>query len=145
MTLNCDMEKGCTGPVTYVDNKGYVYCTVHGCMRRSIRPCRKLTAAELAKLANGEPIAYERAPNAVARATRPSLTTKFCALPDSRSAMLIRKSLGTLIREELERRGWPVLVEVDQAPPACGALRYTIDGEKLSPGQAAERLGIVWP
>lgn len=56
--LSCDMEKGCTAPVSYVDNKGYIYCTRHGVMRRVIRPCRKLTAAELKRLQAGQTISY---------------------------------------------------------------------------------------
>jgi hypothetical protein len=56
--LRCHMERDCTGAVSYVDNKGYVYCTVHGCVRRSMRPCRKLTPAELDTLRSGGTIAY---------------------------------------------------------------------------------------
>ncbi len=52
--LTCDMERDCKAPINYIDNKGYTYCTAHGVMRRVYRPCRKLTAAEKAKLENGE-------------------------------------------------------------------------------------------
>lgn len=59
-TLRCDMKQDCAAPVTYVDNKGYVYCTAHGAMRRFIRPCRKLRPAELEALEAGKSITYRR-------------------------------------------------------------------------------------
>jgi len=71
------MEKDCAGTVTYIDNKGYVYCTVHGCMRRSIRPCRRLTPAELERLENGLTISYT--PKAV---DEPSVAP-FADMPES--------------------------------------------------------------
>ena len=54
------MERGCTAPVTYVDVKGYVYCTRHGQQRQSSQRCRKLTPFELRRLQAGETIAYQR-------------------------------------------------------------------------------------
>ena len=51
----------------------------------------------------------------------------------------VKKALGTLLREALEARGLPVEVTVID-----GALRYKVDGEWLSPGQAAEKLGVQW-
>lgn len=58
IALTCTMERDCTGPVSYVDNKGYVYCALHGPMRRVYRPCRKLLVRELAALRRGETISY---------------------------------------------------------------------------------------
>lgn len=52
-----------------------------------------------------------------------------------------KRALGTLLREALEARGLPVEIVYDET----GAMRYVIDGQRLSPGQAAELLGIVWP
>ncbi len=57
----------------------------------------------------------------------------------------VKKSLGTLLREALEAQGLPVDIIVDENPPACGAMRYRILGELLSPGDAAKRLGVEWP
>lgn len=54
ITLTCAMEEGCTAPVTHIDNKGYVYCAPHGEDRKSCRPCRKLTPAELKILRAGD-------------------------------------------------------------------------------------------
>lgn len=54
---------------------------------------------------------------------------------------MIKKALGTLIREALQAKGWPVIVFVD---PQVGALRYEIGGLALSPGEAAKALGIEW-
>jgi len=51
-----------------------------------------------------------------------------------------RKALGTLLREALEASGRPVVITYTDD----GAMRYTVDGEVLSPGKAAEKLGIIW-
>lgn len=53
---------------------------------------------------------------------------------------LVRKALGTLLREELTARGLPV--EIVYAED--GRMQYVIGGQRLSPGQAAEYLGIKW-
>lgn len=58
MTLKCDMVSTCLDPVTYVDNKGYVYCTLHGLDRLYMRPCRKLLKWERDKMEAGGAIAY---------------------------------------------------------------------------------------
>ena len=58
--LRCDMTTGCAAPVTHVDNRGFVYCATHGESRKSSTPCRKLSAAELRSLENGETIPYKR-------------------------------------------------------------------------------------
>lgn len=55
-TLKCDGTNWgpCSGDVTHIDQKGYVYCTRHGLVRRnSRRPCRKLRLHELRKLQKG--------------------------------------------------------------------------------------------
>lgn len=56
IVLRCDMEEGCTAPVTHIDQKGYAYCTKHGLERRDYRPCRKLRPWELHRLLRGEPL-----------------------------------------------------------------------------------------
>lgn len=56
IVLRCDREKDCTAPIAYIDEKGYIYCTAHGVMRRMYRRCRKLTAPELQRLQAGEPL-----------------------------------------------------------------------------------------
>jgi hypothetical protein len=57
MTMpTCDMTEDCTEPVTHLDDKGFVYCTYHGILRRGWRPCRKLRKHELNRLARGEQI-----------------------------------------------------------------------------------------
>lgn len=55
--LRCDMETDCTQSVTYIDNKGYAYCTEHGLDRQQWRPCRNLRPHELRRLQRGEPLA----------------------------------------------------------------------------------------
>lgn len=55
--LKCDMKRECKQAVTYIDNKGYAYCTEHGVERRSYRPCRKLAPGELEQLKAGIPLA----------------------------------------------------------------------------------------
>jgi hypothetical protein len=56
--LRCDMEHNCTAPVTYIDDKGYVYCTGHGAMRRFIRRVRKIGAHEIIRLQLGKTIKF---------------------------------------------------------------------------------------
>ena len=51
--LCCGMVKDCAADVTHIDDKGYVYCTVHGEQRRGYRPCRKLRPHELNRLRRG--------------------------------------------------------------------------------------------
>ena len=36
----CDMTKECTEPVTHIDQAGFVYCEMHGGLRRQYEPCR---------------------------------------------------------------------------------------------------------
>ncbi len=52
----CDGEAGCDKPVTHLDTAGFGYCTDHGIWRRQYEPCRKLTPAELNRLACGQQI-----------------------------------------------------------------------------------------
>lgn len=56
-TLTCDMVKGCTEPVTHIDQDGYAYCTTHGLQRRQYQPCRRLRGWELRRLERGEQLA----------------------------------------------------------------------------------------
>jgi hypothetical protein len=58
ITLTCDMERDCTEPVTYIDDKGYAYCTAHGLDRQAWRSCRKLRPHELRRLQRGEQLAH---------------------------------------------------------------------------------------
>lgn len=53
---NCDMRKGCAAPVAMLDQKGYVYCAVHGAARQTSQPCRKLRPHELNRLRRGETV-----------------------------------------------------------------------------------------
>jgi hypothetical protein len=55
--LHCDMKKDCEEPVSYIDNKGFVYCTQHGQQRKASGiPSRKLSPAELGQIENGKPL-----------------------------------------------------------------------------------------
>ena len=56
--LKCDMHTECEEPVTHIDDKGYVYCEVHGEERKAYRRCRKLRVAEVIKLERGETTRY---------------------------------------------------------------------------------------
>ena len=49
-------KDSCTGNVTYIDEKGFIYCTIHGAIRHTYRKSRKLTRAELKLLQAGKPI-----------------------------------------------------------------------------------------
>jgi hypothetical protein len=46
----------CPCEVSYIDHKGYIYCTNHGKTRQSYTNCRKLTASEINQLKSGQPI-----------------------------------------------------------------------------------------
>lgn len=69
MTLKCagyttDLIS-CGDIVTMIDNRGYVYCTKHGEIRKkSLRYyriyCRKLTKKELSLIMLGQAIAYRK-------------------------------------------------------------------------------------
>jgi hypothetical protein len=51
----------CSGGITHLDEKGYVYCTDHGIQRRDRdMRCRKLLPSELRKRKRGELINYRR-------------------------------------------------------------------------------------
>lgn len=58
--LLCDMERGCKGEITHIDDKGYIYCRPHGIQRKGYRPCRLLTSKELRQLKAGQPLASYR-------------------------------------------------------------------------------------
>jgi len=55
-TLQCEMHATCTSPVTYLDAKGYIYCTDHGLARQTFTRCRKLRPHELRRLQEGQPV-----------------------------------------------------------------------------------------
>lgn len=57
---------------------------------------------------------------------------------------LVKRSLGTLLREALDARSLPEEIVVDDSI-ADGAIRYVIHGQRYSPGEAADLLGVVWP
>ena len=49
--MACDGEQGCTGPLHYVDSKGYAYCQEHGdrlkaAGRKGVRKLRQQDVAE---------------------------------------------------------------------------------------------------
>lgn len=52
-TLKCDMTKECGATVTYIDEKGFVYCHDHGNDRKSHCRCRQLTKAEHKRMVQG--------------------------------------------------------------------------------------------
>ena len=54
--LVCQMRDGCKEAVTHIDNRGFVYCTSHGLVRRYTVPCRKLRPHELKRLHRNEPV-----------------------------------------------------------------------------------------
>lgn len=54
-SLKCDMAFECPHPVTHLDEKGYVYCTEHGKVRKYSHRCRKLKSQEIKQLAAGRP------------------------------------------------------------------------------------------
>lgn len=57
--LYCDGIKNCNKSVCYIDNKGFIYCELHGLWRKaSGARARKLTLKELFSLKNGIPIKY---------------------------------------------------------------------------------------
>lgn len=61
VNLTCSMSHDCKKLVSYIDNKGFVYCADHGASRRASGvPSRKMTGSEIKKLERGEPIRYRR-------------------------------------------------------------------------------------
>ena len=63
VTLQCDMTGSCKRDVTHIDDKGWLYCTPHGEGRRSVRPCRRMTEAEIATLTAGNTIWWDAEKN----------------------------------------------------------------------------------
>jgi hypothetical protein len=53
-TLRCDMKEDCINIVTKIDNKGFVYCSDCGSIRKLHTNCRKLRPHELNALKNGK-------------------------------------------------------------------------------------------
>lgn len=56
--LRCQVTNECTGKVSHIDNKGYVYCESCGLSRRSVRPCRKMRQWEIRLLEQGQCISW---------------------------------------------------------------------------------------
>ena len=54
--LKCSGTKECTCPVTHIDEKGFIYCSDHGKLRKMYMRCRKLTKSELKTLEDKKPI-----------------------------------------------------------------------------------------
>ena len=56
--LECSGGTGdcCSSNVTYIDDKGFIYCEQHGKQRQNYRRCRKLSSAELTTLKGGKPL-----------------------------------------------------------------------------------------
>jgi hypothetical protein len=54
--LCCDGKKGCESPITHMDEKGFIYCAIHGAWRKQYMRCRKLKPAELKTLQSGKPL-----------------------------------------------------------------------------------------
>ncbi len=61
----CDMVHGCTGHVTHIDEKGFVYCEPHGIQRKQGNTrCRKLKGFEMRFIHAGQPLrSYRPAEN----------------------------------------------------------------------------------
>lgn len=57
-TPRCDMDLDCTEPTTYMDDKGFIYCTEHGRDRQWYRRCRKLRPHEVNRIKRGEPVRH---------------------------------------------------------------------------------------
>lgn len=55
--LSCEWGS-CDSPISYIDRKGFCYCSTHGIRRRGDTPCRKLRNHEIKRLAAGQTIAY---------------------------------------------------------------------------------------
>ena len=57
----CDMRDDCKRPISYVDNKGFVYCREHGIARKlSGVPCRQLTPHQINRVEHGKTITFNR-------------------------------------------------------------------------------------
>jgi hypothetical protein len=55
-TLTCEGRKECKEAVSYIDEKGFIYCPICGINRQMTMRCRKLTPTELNTLKKGSPI-----------------------------------------------------------------------------------------
>lgn len=56
--VRCDMRSDCDQPVTYIDCKGWAYCTQHGKDRQTYQFCRKLRPHELNRLKRGQSLLH---------------------------------------------------------------------------------------
>lgn len=55
-------------------------------------------------------------------------------------ATLVKKALGTMIREGLEARGLPVIIKYSPD----GGLKYEVEGELLTPGEVDDKFDLGW-
>lgn len=56
MKAQCDMVEGCVRPVTYIGEKGYVYCAECVVHRKGWERCRKMRKWELDMINSGKPL-----------------------------------------------------------------------------------------
>lgn len=56
--MQCDMENECTGAVTHIGEKGYIYCTEHAIERRRFvgENTRKMRKWEIELIKAGQPL-----------------------------------------------------------------------------------------
>ena len=54
--LQCEMYRECPSEATHLDQKGFIYCEVHGVARRRFYPCRKMRPHEVRRLLTGRTI-----------------------------------------------------------------------------------------
>lgn len=127
-TLKCEMHPSCPDDVTYIDDKGFIYCMRHGMARRAHRPCRRLQTFEIQLLRAGKTIRYAVATRAsvLAAAQRKwgdvevfgHLNTVGCASnPYARDG---KKEFHALVRPLRTRDASQILVNIT-APTAAQA------------------------
>jgi len=56
--LKCDMKADCKEPVSYIDERGWVYCKKHGLDRKYSMRCRQLRPDEIKQLESGQPLEH---------------------------------------------------------------------------------------
>jgi len=49
-------RQSCNGAVSYIDDKGFIYCETCGKNRQLYRKCRKLKPHEVTRLQSGQPL-----------------------------------------------------------------------------------------
>ena len=55
-TPRCDMDDACERDVTYIGEKGWIYCATHAIPRRYWERTRKMRPHELNRIRRGEPL-----------------------------------------------------------------------------------------